>query len=218
MTSLLNHAIRRALVVDDDKDLREQYGDHLSDLGIEPIYADTPLQSVEDSLDQWRSKVDALVCDYRLKIRNFAQFNGDHLVATFNRNGLPAILCTTYADSEMMVLRSKRRYIPVLLQADTYNTDRIQWGFNRCQREYAGDFDPSRKPWRTLVRVTDTDEGNYFHVVVPAWNPELKLRVYHQDVPPELHAKIRPDQRLHAQVNTGAEDELDLYFDEWEGD
>lgn len=77
---------------------------------------------------------------------------------------------------------------------------------------------PARRPWRTLVRVADTQEDVCFHVVVPAWNPDRTIRLRRQDVPVELHAKFRLGQRMHAQVNTGAEAEADLRFEGWEAE
>ena len=66
--------------------------------------------------------------------------------------------------------------------------------------------------------MVDNTEDGYFHVVVSGWKPDMKLRVYHEDVPDALRPKIRPGQRLHAQVNIGAETAADLYFYDWEPD
>ena len=209
---------RRVLVVDDESTPRQQFGELLDDMGIQPIYPPGPLGGVDDSFDQWQGKVDALVCDYQLRLRSYAHFTGDKLVASFNRHGLPAILCTTYTDGEMMVSRTNRRHVPVLLQPSDYNEDRILWGFDRCQREFRGDYDRTRRPWRAQVRVIDSIDDGYFHVVVSGWKPDMKLRVYHEDVPDALRSKIWPGQRLHAQINTGAETAADLYFFDWEID
>jgi CheY-like chemotaxis protein len=80
-----NRTINRVLVVDDNQDVRKDYGYSIEDLGLEPVYETGPLQSLDESLKQMSKKADALVCDYHLRIKNFSQFNGDQLVASFNR-------------------------------------------------------------------------------------------------------------------------------------
>lgn len=216
--TISNRTINRVLIVDDDQNLRQSYGYPIEDLGLEPVYETGPLRNLEESLAQLRGKADALVCDYHLRIKNFSQFNGDQLVAAFNRASLPALLCTTYTDSDLTVMRSKRRYIPTLLKPATYNPDTILHGFERCIHESEGVFDPSRRPWRTLVRIAEVEEkGRYFYVVVPGWNTDEKIRVYIDDVPKELRDQIQPHRRFHAQVNLGAEAPEELFFSDWEG-
>ena len=210
--------INRVLVVDDNQAVRQDYGYAIEELGLEPVYETGPLRSLDELLKQMSGKADALVCDYHLRIKNFSQFNGDLLVASFNRERFPALLCTTYTDSDVTVMRSKRRFIPTLLKPATYNPETIRLGFERCICEGEGNFDPSRKPWRTLVRIAEIEEkGGYFYVIVPGWNADEKIRVYLDDVPGELRKLIKPSQRLHAQVNLGAEAPKEMYFSDWEG-
>lgn len=209
--------IERVVIIDDDKELREQYGYPIEEMGLTPIYEPGPLRDLEASLKEFRQKADAIVCDYRLRIRNFSQFNGDQLVASSNSANFPALLCTSYDNADMMVLRSKRRFIPTLLRPATYNPETIQRGFERCLQESAGQFSPGRRPWRTLARVVQVEEaGGYFYVVVPGWDADQKIRIYFEDVPAEMQALIKSGQRLYAQVNTGAETADELYFCQWE--
>lgn len=212
-----NRTINKVLIVDDDQNLRQGYGYPIEDLGLEPVYETGPLRNLEESLKQMFGKADALVCDYHLRIKNFSQFNGDQLVASLNRERFPALLCTTYTDSDLTVMRSKRRYIPTLLKPATYNPVTIRHGFERCIREGEGIFDPSRRPWRTLVRIAEVEEkGGYFYVIVPGWNADEKIRVYLDDVPGGVRKLIQPSRRFHAQVNLGAEAPEEMYFSEWE--
>ena len=216
--TIANRTINRVLIVDDDQSLREHYGYSIQELDIEPVYETGPLRSIEEALALLRDKADALVCDLHLRIKNFSQINGDLFVASSNRANLPALLCTNYTDSDITVMRSKRRYIPALLKTETYHPDNIRRGFERCIRESSGMFDASRRPWRTLVRIADIEEQRrYFYVVVPGWNVQQKIRVYFDDLPTGLRDHIQPSARLHAQVNLGAEGAEELYFSDWEG-
>ena len=81
------------------------------------------------------------------------------------------------------------------------------------------EFHPSRRPWRTLVRVHDVfPEGGYCHVVVPAWNPHLAIRLCFADVPDDLLPSITTGSRLHAKVNIATASFEELHFDEWESE
>lgn len=212
-----NRTIKRVLIVDDEQSVRESYGDAIHDLGLEPVYERGPMKGIDQALANLRDIADALVCDLHLRIKNFSPFNGDLFVASSNREKVPALLCTNYTDSDITVMRSKRRYIPTLLKGDAFQPDAIRSGFERCIREGDGTFDPSRRPWRTLVRVADIEEERrYFYVVVPGWNVMQKIPVYFNDLPEALRGQIQPTARFHAQVNLGAERPEDLYFSDWE--
>lgn len=175
------------------------------------------MRNLESSLKEIHAKADAIICDYHLRIRSYSPFDGDQLVALSNIGRFPALLCTTYDDADITLLRSKRRFIPILLRPSTYNPDTIVRGFERCLKESAGKYNPSRKPWRTLVRITQVDEsGEYFYIVVPGWNADQKIRIYFADLPPLLSGKIETDMRFYAQVNIGADSADELYVCEWE--
>jgi hypothetical protein len=212
-----NRTINCVVVVDDSEELRELYEYPLEELGLKIIYEAGPLETVEQSLKGLRQKADAIVCDYHLQKKNFSHFNGDQLVALSNSTSLPALLCTTYTDSDITVMRSKRRFIPSLLKPATFVPEMILQGLERCVLESEGKFEANRKPWRTLVRVADIDEsGRYFYVVVPGWDTEQKVRVYFEDTPKGFTDLVKLGQRFHAIVNVGANAPDELYFTDWE--
>jgi hypothetical protein len=215
--TIANRTISRVVVIDDSPELRQQYEYPLEELGLDVVYEEGPLETVEKSIDLLRSKGDAIVCDYHLRKKNFSRENGDHLVALSNSTDLPALLCTTYTDSDITVMRSKRRFIPSLLKPATFIPELIVQGFERCVLEAKGKFEASRKPWRTLVRVADVDEaGKYFYAVVPGWDTDQKLRVYLDDIPSECQRIVKLGHRFHAIVNVGANSPDELYFTNWE--
>jgi hypothetical protein len=116
-------------------------------------------------------------------------------------------------------MRSRRRFIPALLKPDELDPDNIARGFERCIQEFDGQYQPSRKPWRTLVRVEEVEPGeDYFYVIISGWNPRKKIRVSFDDLPNDIRSLVKLEKRFHAQVNVGAENHEDLYFDSWEAD
>lgn len=79
------------------------------------------------------------------------------------------------------------------------------------------DVAPNRKMWRTLVRVVEVNnKRGCFYVVVPGWDIRDIIRLDLDSVPDELRMRIKPDKRLYAWVNTGAENAEDLSFERWE--
>lgn len=210
---IANRTISRVIVVDDSEESREAYEYSLEELELDIVYETGPLESVEKSLTGMRSKADAIVCDYQLRKKNYSRFNGDDLVALSNKANLPALLCTTFTDSDITLMRSKRRFIPSLLKPATFIPEMIVRGFERCLLEFEGKFEASRRPWRTLVRVADIDESRrYFYVVVPGWDTEQKIRVYFEDTPKDVSDLVQLGQRFHAIANVGATSPDELYF------
>ena len=211
------HTVRNVLVVDDNPSVRETYAYAIEGLRLEPVYEDGPLESLDGALRRLRRKADALVCDYHLKKKNYSRFNGDDLVVGLYKLGFPSILCTSYNDFEITLMRQKRRYIPALVKAEGLSPEMIAMAFTRCIAEHKGTFEPTRRPWRTLVRVVEVfSSDEYCYVVIPAWNAESKIRLLFKDLPVKFRRSAKPGLRLHAQVNIGAEKPEEVFFDRWE--
>lgn len=212
--------LNRVLVVDDDKQARQGYGYSIEDLGLKPVFQDSPLHGLSAFMSGLRRKADAVFSDYRLRIKSrYAGFDGDVLVAECYRRGIPAILCTTFTDVDFHLNREHLRYIPVLLRTNDLPPEAISDGLAKCVAELKGNFLPSRKAWRTLVRVHDVDENqNECHVVIPGRNMEEKITLRLDELPRNIKDLVVPDKRFHAQVNLGAESFRELYFTDWEDD
>ena len=211
------YRVRRVLVVDDDPGVREVYEFALEELKLEAVFEAGPLRDVAVALRSLRRKADALVCDYHLRKRNYSLFDGDLFVAESYKRGVPGLLCTSYNDFDITLMRTKRRFIPSLVKAEEVNPDNIVRAFTRCIFEREGRFDPSRKPWRALVRVEEVvAEQEYCYVVVPAWRPEEKIRLFFDDLAPGVRGKLREGLRFHAEVNIGVDRTEELYFANWE--
>lgn len=211
--------IRRVLIVDDDQQARDAYQYNIEELKLEPVQEVGPIVNMEKFLANAAAKADAILCDYHLKKRSYATVDGDEIVVRSYKRGLPAVLCTTFTDADNTLLRGYRRYIPALLRPDTLTPASIAEGFERCILEFGNRWQPSRKPWRALVRVEEVVKGEeYFYVVIPGWNPKEKIRLSVNDLTDPMRRLLAPGRRFHAQVNLGAENYEELYFDSWESE
>ena len=208
--------IKRVLIVDDEPAARDGYGYAVEELGLEPLMVPGPVDSTQSFIERAEPS-DAVVSDYRLKMHSYASCDGDVLVAECFKAGIPGMLCTTFTDVDVTIRRDCLRYIPALVKTISPDPDTFVDAWNICVGEMNGAFRSSRKAWRTLVRIADlVSEGEYLHVVVPAWNPHQKIRLYYDSVPDQVQKLLKPDARFHAQVNLGAEHDEDLFFDSWE--
>ncbi len=215
-----NKTFASVSIVDDDNEARDSYEYPIEELGLTVVPQAKPLKNLQQFVEALPTRADAVLCDYHLRKKgNYANFNGDELVAACYRKRFPALLCTSYTDVDVFLMRSRRRFIPALLKPRELDPENIAKGFEQCVREFGGVFQPSRRPWRTQVRVEEVvDEREYFYVVISGWSSREKIRVSYDDVPPKIQPLIKPERRLHAHVNVGAEKHEELYFDSWEAD
>lgn len=215
------NTISRVGIIDDKPDVRKIMAISVSEAELIPVVEDGPLPSLERFVDASIKKSDAVICDYRLNLGRYSQFNGAEAVSRFYEFKQPALLCTTWGKAEIDAMRVYRRKIPILVRTDDINPDTIAKGFEYCIREYNNDFSPSRRPWRTLVRIEEVDDQMVppmFFVVLPGWYSSDKIRLPIDIVPSKLREKISLGVRFHAQVNKGTENQDDLYFDNFEFD
>lgn len=210
--------VSRVLIVDDEPAARDGYGYTVEDLDLKPVTALGPVGNLESFVADAK-RTGAVICDYHLKQHSYAAYNGDELVAACYGAGVPGVLCTTFTDADVTIRRDCLRYIPALLKTNSPDPEALYSGLKHCIEEMKGAFRPTRRPWRTLVRVAAIDQdGGYFHVVVPAWSPQKKIRLYNDSVPEEVQGLLEPGRRFHAEVNTGAGSDGDLFFVSWESD
>jgi hypothetical protein len=211
--------INKVLVIDDDPASRESCAYAIEDMELEPVPEDGPIDEIEGLIASLREgKADAIFCDYRLQINGaYAPFNGDSIVSTCCQRGIPSLLCSSYADIDVTIDRSLLRNIPVILRTHQPEPDVLINAYKDCVEEIIiGLFRPTRKPWKTLVRVEEVEKENQIaYVIVPGWNPERKIRLYIDNLPVEIHDKVVDGARFHAEVNTGARDDGELYFSNW---
>ena len=216
MVTIQGREVDRVLIVDDEPAARDGYGYAVEDLDLDPVRVPGPVGNVGSFVADTR-RTDAVICDYHLKQHSYAAYNGDELVAACYKAGIPGILCTTFTDVGVTIRRDCLRYIPALLKTNSPEPEAFVDGLRHCIEEMKQVFRPVRRPWRTLIRVAAVDEeGGFFHVVVPAWSPQKKIRLYNDSVPGEIRGSLEPGRRFHAEVNIGAGSDEELFFVSWE--
>jgi hypothetical protein len=217
--SISGRIVNRIQIIDDDPNVRASYEYPIEELNLTPVEEEGPLPILCDFIRRSRDVADAAICDFQLRVRNYAGFNGAETVALMYQNKFPAVLCTRYDQSSIDEMRKFIRYIPVLINPDELNPVSIVKGIELCLNEFAEKFTSNRKPWRTLVRIDDLDDENgFFYMIIPAWNPNQIIRIKKTDIPQKVSEKFKTRSRFHAQVNLGAESNRDIYFDNWESE
>jgi len=217
--TIRDRVIDSVCIVDDNPDNRSANTWIVEDLDLQPVPADGPLGSLDEFVRTVQGMAQAAICDYMLSVKNYAAFNGAQLVAQQYKNQFPSVLYTKWEIADIAEIRQYRRFIPVLVGPDELDTDSLVRAFERCIEEFHGEFQPSRRPWRTLVRVENIDhERGYVYLIVPGWDPKQGVKLLLDDLPSEVCECIDHQKRFHAQVNIGAEANEDLYFEAWEVD
>ena len=202
--------------MDDEESSQEVYTYPVEDLDLEPHIVRGPIVDPKSFVESVTPS-DVVICDYQLKKRSYSPCNGDLLSAECYKANIPAILCTTYTDVHDTMSRRSLRYIPALLKSDCPEPEMFLGAWEKCISELNGVYHPTRRPWRTLVRIEELDdERNSVYMVVPAWNVHRKIRINRDDLPIHVIETLQADRRYHAEVNTGAEEHEELFFDEWE--
>lgn len=215
----------KVAVVDSDPDAVEAWAICVRAAKMEPIPLMTGFRNLESAADKINHMTDAALCGHRLFLNRYANFSGAHLVACLYRKSLPAILVTPILDVASDVsIRKYREWIPVLLTRDNVQAAAIRKGLAICQDELSGRLLPSRKRWRTIVRIEAVDqEGteDIVSAVVVGWNPHERIRFPADLMPPEMRQSMfrqlpHDDFYVLAQVNIGAETSGELYLRDFE--
>ena len=112
----------------------------------------------------------------------------------------------------------------MLLARDEVGPDQLADAIKVCSDEIDGRRLPSRRGWRTLVRVVAKDvEGgeDVLDAIIPGWHPDEAVRFpaellgRHRNSLPEERSD-RLELRYFASVNIGAEDAGELYLEGFE--
>ena len=204
-------------VVDDDSSEAELYKYQIEDVGSRPILFGKGFASLEDLVGKVTSAgVDAVVCDHRLRVRDYAPFNGAEAVARLFEMRVPAVLISRYTRIDVdKDIRPYRKKIPVLLSKDEVDSESLVAALWQCKSELEGVIPTSRRARRTLVRIDDVEQ-DLVVAFVPAWNPNEAVRFPRSIIPEPYHSALKPDDRFFASVNIDAEKADDLFFDNFE--
>jgi len=218
---LAGRKIERVGIADNDRYARKSVESVVEAADMTPLPEDGPLPDLDIFVRTVMKATDAFICEHRLKHGEYARFDGAEAAACFYKSRFPAVLCTAWGKADADTIRKYRPYIPALIPARDADPDNIIRGFELCILEFRNQFTPSRKPWRTLVRVEDADTESIpalFYIILPGWNSREIIRLPLDLIPPAFRDKIRSGTRFHALVNKGAETQEELYFDKFEFD
>lgn len=216
MTSVSD--LHRVAVIDDDENVREQYGIQVELWERSPIvFRDQSIGALESVLKRTQG-VDAGISDYKLRTSGYALFNGAELVSKWVQQGVPGLLCTRFGTAEITQIRPYLRYIPQILDPELLSPDSIEFAFARALEEIDGVFRDERKPWRAQVTFLDEDESNpdLLLVELPSWDGTDRIWVSRKSLPLALAAVVAPGMRTFAKANLGTDNGLSLYLAEWE--
>jgi len=219
MINLKGNQIERISVIDDDPTNRDGYSLFIEELAIEALKEDGPFSSVTECAGRVLASSQAAISDFKLRVKNYATFNGAELVALLYEKRVPAILCTRFEWADIDQIRPFRSCIPSLLRPDELDTESIPLALERCVQEFHSEFMQTRRPWKALIRVedihTEPGQGTNIDVCIPSWNNNVMIRLMQSEIPEWLHAGLTPNKRVYANVNLGAERPEDLYFANW---
>lgn len=222
MTYLQPVLDKKIAIVDDDQGLAETTGWEVEEAGYQPFFLfEGCFTDVNELVSIIVKNTQGAVCDHRLSNSGFANFYGAELVAALYERKLPSLLITQYTEMDTSLsIRRWRRKIPVLLSRDEADASNISKGIEDCRLELHGDIPSTRRPHRTIVRITNIDKESNERVVdafVPGWNPHKAVRFPASLIPEEIRDyALKPGVRLFAHVNIGADKSDDLYFDKFE--
>lgn len=209
-------------VIDDSKESRETMVDVLSSIEVTAKAITQPGKTLPEQINQFTEN-DMLISDFRLKTHTYASFNGDELIAKAYKNKIPGILCSSYVDTESIISKQIKRFIPQFVNTEDFlqdlNSPEIINAYQESiMNEFKGIFTAERKPWRALVRTDSYDKNTEsVYIIVPSWSTEKKIKIPLSEFPQSLRGKVKDHHvRFHAVVNLGCEDDNTLYICEIE--
>ncbi len=211
--------VERVPIVDDSDDDRDTIGDDLRDFNLTPQPLAGPFGTVDQLLQAVINGGEAAVCDHHLTPRNYAPCTGAQLLKQCYERKFPSVRVTKYEKANIDQIRPYRRSIPALIPSEDANPEMIVKGWELCVGEFKGQYVPTRKPWRTMLRVEDviqTSNQVDVYVFVPGWNSDEAIKLSLAMFPEQLRQHVLPNERLFAVVNVGAENQEDLYFEAFE--
>lgn len=219
MVSLNGNEIQRVSVIDDDPTSRDGYSLFVEELAMEALKESGPFSSVTQCVERVLASAQAAISDFKLRVKNYATFNGAELVASLYEKRVPAILCTRFEWADIDQIRPYRARIPSLLRPDELDAESLPLALERCVQEFRSEFAQIRRPWKALIRIEDVQieegQGTSIDVCVPSWNHNVMIRLRQSELPAWMHARLTQNERVYAEVNLGAERPEDLYFANW---
>lgn len=205
--------IENVMVIDDQPNVRESIAETVEDANFTAIIQNDSFTSLDSCIEKIRSQANAAIIDRHLSQRNYANFDGIQVVKKVYNLFIPILLATSFSNADSFEIQEYKQYLPIILNPSQIEPETIRNGFKICQNEFAGNFLPERKPWRSLIRIEEISQDKKFvYIIVPSWSSSEKIRLPISLFPHNLQNKKILGMRFFADVNIGAEDYKDLYF------
>lgn len=220
MRKIAGTKIDRVSIIDDDPANRDGYRLQVEDSDMTPVIETGPFWTLDGCVNHVKGSVEAVLSDYKLRVKHFAEFNGAELVAALYDQRIPAVMCTRYESIEIEHIRPFRARIPALLRPDELHADAFVAALTQCIGEFKNKFVQTRKAWRAVVQIEDIHvepgQGTTVDVSIPSWSSGILVRLRSDEFPGAIQPHLKEGNRLYAKVNTGAERLEELYFADWE--
>lgn len=180
-------------------------------------YVPPTLGSINAITDFIRETAQGAICTHRLLQRGPTYFYGAELAAALYDQKIPTLVVTQYTAIDFNgLLRKWRDKLPVVFNPREFDTDTILDGFDLCMQELQGNFSKERMSHEVQLNVVNIEhEGNekVVDINIPyGWDHYQIIRFPLSLIPVHLHAQIKRNSWLKAEVNTGARFCDELYF------
>lgn len=184
--------------------------------GFKQLTVPQSLHSLAEIVTFIKTKAQGAICTHRLAPRGSSHFYGAELVSALYDMKIPALLVTQYTDIDLHTsLRKWRDKIPVILHLRNAIYGNIRQGLEICASELQGHFSNARIPYQVLLNVINIEDDSnerMVDVTLPYWDHYQVVRFPMSLISKELHASIKRDTWLLADVNVGARACHELYF------
>jgi len=216
-------ATKRIAVFEDNANQRERYAGTIQSLGMEPVRVDTPPHFSEIESFLTENGITGVISDHRLTEGHYADYLGAQLLKVCYGLHVGAVLLTSYTKLDSnTTLRIHRRWLPCVINADLLQDPRVELmtALEQVDAEVRqGQLPKQREPFRAVMSITRTEtvaNRQMVRVLIGQWNPAQEVAFPLEMVPSEMRHRIKTDELLVAQVNLDAENQEDLYFENFE--
>lgn len=211
--TIYDRQINRVCIIDDDDSSRDGLKYTVEDSDLEALPQNDGVTNVENFLLNIK-ETDAVVSDHHLRKKNYFPEDGAVVCSRCYDKHIPSILVTKWEQAGVHEIRKFRPKIPVIINPEDFNPDSLIQSLEICINEFKGTLIPTRKTWRTLIRIDDLDES-HFYVIIPSWNSNEVISIATAELDHVVASALKRGQRVHAYVNIEAEQSYELFFQDW---
>lgn len=208
--------ISRVAIYDDSAEHRDALAETLVDAKYDPVPIDVPFETAE-RCSQELEQYDAAIVDQRLSPGNFGAYMGSEVISKLYDKHRPALLVSAWSQVDREDIQQYRRNLACILAKGEYEPEDIRAGFEQCIFEFEGTFSPQRRATPTIIYIAaDYDRDcsrKRVNAFVPSWDPNQGISFPIDIIPIDLIDHLREGTYLSADVNTGADSQDELYFE-----